>query len=243
MRRGKVFFLCVVLSVALVFPISIFADNATKSLDSVIVESFDPEDRTTDWLVRGSKFISEGYPKQVYAKAWPEALWGSNSEGKNLEVLGINTKFDRQGYNSIEIIPVIDASVDDWEHNPIILDGLVQSIDCWVWGSNFNYEMEVHLMDHNGVAWVLPMGSLKFAGWKNLSTKIPSNIPQTSKHVPFYRNLTLQKLVVWTNPKEVVNDFYLYIDQIKLLSDIFVTRYDGDTLIQADKFEEMWGGE
>jgi hypothetical protein len=46
--------------------------------------------------------------------------------------------------------------------------------------------------------------------------------------------------VLWTRPHERVNDFYVYFDHIKTLSDMFVTRFDGDTLAEEDRIQEIW---
>ncbi len=241
MKRSVVFFLFILLSAAFVIPSAVFADESTENLVSVVVESFDPETKASDWLVVGSKFITEGYPKQVYAKAWPEALWGYNTEQKDYQVLGIHAKWDRKGYNYLEIIPVVDASAEEWEHNPLPMKGRVKSFDLWVWGSMYDYNMEIHLMDFNGISWVLPLGNLKYTGWKNLVTKIPRYIPQAFKYIPYYKQMTFHKLMIWTTPQESVNDFFIYIDQLKILTDVFESRFDGDSLTWPDKIEEMWG--
>ena len=243
MKRGSVFFLCILLVIAFVIPATVFADESTENLVSIVVESFDPDDRATDWLVFGSKFATEGYPKQVYAKTWPEALWGYNTEQIDYEVLGINAKFDRQGYNNLEIVPVVDADAEEWEHNPLPLKGRVKSFDLWVWGSQFDYDIEVHLMDYNGINWVLPLGNLKYSGWKNLAADIPNYIPQATQYIPYYKQMTFEKLMIWTKPAEAVNQYYVYIDQLKILTDVFESRFDGDTLTWPDKMEEMWGNE
>lgn len=243
MKQASIFFLCVLLAIALFIPSTVFADESTENLVSIVVESFDPEDRASDWLVKGSKFITEGYPKQVYAKAWPEALWGYNTEQNDYQVLGINVKYDRQGYNNFEIIPVVDAAAEDWEHNSLPLKGRVKRFDCWVWGSMYNYDIEVHLMDYNGMNWVLPLGNLKYTGWKNLKAEIPNYIPQATKYIPYYKQMTFEKLVVWTAPEEAVDEYFMYIDQLKILTDVFESRFDGDTLTWPEKIDEMWGEE
>ena len=243
MKRGSILFLSILLAIAFVVPSTLFADESTENLVSIVVESFDPEDRTSDWLVLGSKFITEGYPKQVYAESWPEALWGYNKEGIDYQVLGINARFDRQGYNYLEIIPVVDATADEWEHNPLPLEGRVKRFDCWVWGSMYDYDIEMHLMDYNGINWVLPLGNLKYSGWKNLAADIPYYIPQATQYIPYFKQMTFEKLVIWTAPQESVHEYFVYIDQLKILTDVFESRFDGDTLTWPEKIEEMWGEE
>jgi len=243
MKRGSVLFLCILLAIAFVIPSMAFADESTENLVSWVVESFDPEDRTTDWLVKGSKFITEGFPKQVYAKNWPESLWGYNTENKDYEVLGVHARFDRKGYNNLEIIPVKDAGVEDWEHDPIALRGRVKTFDLWVWGSMYDYDIEVHFLDYNGINWVLPLGNLKYSGWKNLTVDLPNYIPQATKYIPYYKQLTFEKLVIWTSPQESVHEYYVYIDHLKILTDVFESRFDGDTLSWPEKINEIWGNE
>ncbi|MDC7226913.1 MAG: flagellar filament outer layer protein FlaA [Spirochaetales bacterium] len=239
MKRGSILFLCILLAMAFVIPSTVFADESTENLVSTVVESFDPADRTSDWLVLGSKFITEGYPKQIYAEAWPEALWGYNTEQNDYQVLGINARFDRQGYNYLEIIPVVDAEAEEWEHNPIPMKGRVKRFDCWVWGSEYDYSIEMHLMDYNGINWVLPLGNLKYTGWKNLAVEIPNYIPQATKYIPYYKQMTFEKLVIWTAPQESVHEYYVYIDQLKILTDMFESRFDGDTLTWPERVDEM----
>ncbi len=243
MKRGSFLFLCILLAIAFVIPSNAFADESTENLVSWVIESFDPEDRTSDWVVTASKFVTEGYPKQIYAKNWPEALWGYNLEGKDYEVLGINAKFDRKGYNYLEIVPITGDPAGDWQHNPIELKGRVQKFDCWVWGSMYDYNIELHLMDYNGVNWVLPVGNLKYSGWKNLAVDIPAYVPQSAVYIPYYKQLTFEKMVIWTMPYEAVDNFYIYIDHLKILTDVFESRFDGDTLTWPDKIGEMWGNE
>ncbi|HAK44409.1 MAG TPA: flagellar filament outer layer protein FlaA [Spirochaeta sp.] len=240
MKRGNILFLCILLAMAFVIPSTVFADESTENLVSRVVESFDPDDRTSDWLVLGSKFITEGYPKQVWAETWPEALWGYNTDQNDYQVLGINARFDRQGYNYLEIIPVVDAAADEWEHNPIPMKGRVKRFDCWVWGSEYDYSIEMHLMDYNGINWVLPLGNLKYTGWKNLVAEIPNYIPQATRYIPYYKQMTFEKLVIWTAPQESVHEYYVYIDQLKILTDVFESRFDGDTLTWPEKIDEMW---
>jgi hypothetical protein len=246
MRRGVL--LTVSLAVLLVFltPTLVFAQERTVNLESRILESFDPEERTTDWVVRGSKFVSEGFPRQTYAATWPEALFGANREDRQLEVLGAHFKFDRQGYNYIEFIPVRQNDEGDTVPNPIQIPGRPQQLDLWVWGSDFDYYMEAHVQDWRGVVHTLQLGSLDFTGWKNLRAGIPGYIPHSQRYAPYLEGLRLIKLVVWTKPNERVHNCYLYLDQIKVLTDTFVDRFDGDELARPERVDEIWqenGGE
>lgn len=278
MRRGGLLLTFLVALVFLILAGPVFADTATQNLMSKVIESFDnPEDPeaaewdSSEWIVRGSKFrtiikeqegdevtIIDEWPKKAYVETWPEALFGVNKEERDLKVLGVNGRFDRQGYNYIELIPairneegdlvprrpaVINDEGDIVPGNEITLPGRTKAIDLWVWGSNYDYYLEVHVRDFKGIVHVLPLGNLNYTGWKNLKVDIPNYIPQEGGYVTaggYLKELQLVKLVLWTRPEENVRDFYVYFDQIKTLTDMFVSRFDGDDLANQEKIQEIW---
>ena len=67
------------------------------------------------------------------------------------------------------------------------------------------------------------MGSIMFVGWKDLVVTISGAIPQSRKYIPRYAGLELTKLVLWTAPDEKVDDFYFFIDEINVITDLFET--------------------
>ena len=77
-RAGLVFGLLILMSVLLALPVT--ADEKTENLISSILEDFDNPDQSK-WIVIGSKFATEGFPKTAYPTAWPAALYGANREG------------------------------------------------------------------------------------------------------------------------------------------------------------------
>lgn len=239
MKRGNHFLLCLILLTSLLLPASLMADEQTENLVSIIIESFDPGSTSTQWVVQGSKFSTKGYPKMAIVEGWPEGLHGSNWDNEELEVMGINTQFDRQGYNYIEIIPVKKGDDGNLVPNPLPLKGRVKTIDTWVLGTKYNYYMEVHVRDFRGVVHVLNLGSLQYEGWKNLKANIPSYIPQSSTYAPYFEGLSLVKFMIWTTPTEKVGDYIVFIDQIKILTDDFVSRFDGDALLRTEVLNEI----
>jgi len=219
------------------------ADEMTLNLVSRVLESFDdPNVRT--WAFIPSKFGYDLEGKSLFEKryvdTWPEALFGKNRNKENLKVLGVHGSFLRKGYNYLEIVPGKGEGAD-FTPEPILFPGRAGILDLWVWGSNHNYYLEVHVRDYQGVFHVLPLGSIQHQGWKNLSVKIPGSIPQSWQYLPESRQMALTKFVLWTRPQEKVDDFYLYIDQIKVLTDLFEKRFDGDDLAEVDKVKEVWG--
>ena len=237
MRRASlVFGLFILMSILLVLPVA--ADEITENLMSVVLDDFDTPDQS-NWIAVGSKFATEGFPKIAFPTAWPEALYGANKEGNDYKVLGVWGKFDRQGYNYIELIP--DRKNDKDEYIGIPIPGRIKMLDLWVWGSQYDFYMEAHLMDYRGFTHVLNLGSIKHEGWKNLRSYIPSSVPQGRRYVPQLEPLHLTKLVIWTKPWERVDNFYIYIDYLKILSDMFITRFDGQDLAKPENVEKIWG--
>ena len=85
------------------------------------------------------------------------------------------------------------------------------------------------------------VGSIMFSGWKNMYLDIPSYIKQSVVYQPEYKGLRLTKIVVYTHPDEKVNNFYVYLDHLKVLSDKHESYYDGFNLTSPEKIEEIWG--
>ncbi|MCP4159686.1 MAG: hypothetical protein GY760_06400, partial [Deltaproteobacteria bacterium] len=239
---------------------SVFGDEKTLKMESEVIESFDaPGDITYEdgspviWQVIGSKFKKEGYPKMRYAsKTWPIDLFGKNPENSDtLQALGINGQFVREGYNTIDIIPGFGEG-DNWEDKGIQLPGRVKMFDFWVWGSNYNYTIEAHFMDFRGITHRFEMvaiddkrnlGSMNFSGWKNMYIDIPSSVRQAQNYKPNYAGLKLLKIVIRTAPQENVDNFYVYIDNLKVLSDFHESFFDGFELSSPEKIAEIWGTE
>ena len=239
---------------------SLYGDEYTTDYISIIL---DPFDGTTsrewsfggktysfdyEWRLDASKFASnvnnENFPKQTYVPVWPIALFGTNRDGKNLKSFGIWGKFDRRGYNWIDIYPVkAESDPDDPEPFEIPIPGRLQYMDMWVWGSNLNFYMEAYFRDYQGVVHCLHMGNLAYQGWRNLRVRIPTSMPQAKRVLPRLANLTFVKFRVWTTPMERVDNFYVYFNQMKILTDTFESLYDGDELGDPERVQELWGQE
>ena len=245
MKKGGL----IILSIIFFFLLadSVFSDEATENLQAFVVESWDNPDESP-WIVRGSKFSSiiktdsgdDVYPKMGFVNSWPSNLHRKQPEGKTLRVLGIHGKFDRRGYNYLEIIPAKKNSSGELEAREVLLPGRVKNMDIWVWGANFDYYLEAHLMDYRGINHVLNFGSFKYTGWKNLTVHIPTYIPQSVVYAPALKGLKLIKFVMWTRPSERVDDFYLYLDEFKVFTDMFESIWDGEDLANPQRVEELW---
>jgi hypothetical protein len=226
-----------------------FGDDYAYQIESRILDSFDGDtDTTYVWKVMGSKFSTktdeDTYPKLAYVATWPSAIFGSNPEGKDLKSLGVWAKYDRRGYNWVDIYPT--TSGDDGEDSKpaeIPIPGRAQVLDAWVWGANMNLSLEAYVRDYRGIVHRLPMGSLHFTGWKNMRTAISPLIPQSKRILPRLAPLTFVKFRIWTSPNEEVRDIFIYIDQLKVLTDSFEAHYDGEELADPKRIQELWSGD
>ena len=246
MRPGyRVVIGTVVALLAIVAASPVFADEATKNLVSKMLESFD-KPGTITWSVRGSDFSKPGTIPPIdmsYIRTWPDQVYGNNKEKADLWAMAVRGSFNRRAYNYIEIVPVDPSKkgADGLpEPKPIAIPGRAQAIDLWAWGANYNYWLDIHLQDYRGVDHVLHLGSLRYSGWRNLSVTIPGSIPQASPYIPRFRGLVITKLVMWTRPEEPVDGFYLFLDDLKVLTDLFESRFDGDELADPDYLNELW---
>jgi hypothetical protein len=249
MKQGSFKAVCLML-LAIIAVGAAFGDDITINSTSIILESFDG-DSPYNWNVAGSKFATKNddgeWPQCAFVAAWPQALHGINREGKDLKSLGIWGKFDRQGFNWIDIYPT-DAESDGGEgddsegfnNKEIPIPGRLQYMDLWVWGSNLDYTLEAYFRDFQGVVHVIDLGHLNYQGWKNLQVKIPTRIPQSKRVLPRLAGLTFIKFRVWTPPTEPVSDFRIYFDQFKILTDTYENLFDGDELALPERIEELW---
>jgi hypothetical protein len=246
LARGLIILFCIALPYA-------YADDKTVNLESRVVISFDKNETLTDvngeavhWVWKNattarerysSKFRAEGMPILSMANAWPIALHGSNPKNRDdLQALGMRFAFDRKEYNWVDIVPL---KGDDLP-TEIPLPGRVQQMDMWVWGSNYDYYLEVYVRDYKGVVHIIPMGELRFEGWRNLRVNVPNNIPQSKRYLPKRESLSLVKFRIWTRPTEKVDNFYTFFDHFKVLTDTFEALYDGDDLADPEALSEIF---
>lgn len=252
MRRG----IGVSILLVLLLTAAAGADEVTRNWQSIVLEDFDDGD--SQWIVRGGKFLAvadedgDGEPEndyeypfeyQIVDGVWPEEM--GQPESENPGVLGIQASFTRRGYNYIEFVPIEDEPDEDGNPVPraITIPGRPEAIDVWAWGSNYDYYLEVQVRDYRGIVHNLKLGNLGYAGWRNLVTDIPNYIPRAVRFVPQRRRMELVKVVLWTRPEESVAGFHFYLDQIKVLTDMFETGFDGEQLAEPDFVQEVWGTE
>lgn len=247
MRTGRL--LSYGLMIVLLVPaVASAQQRATTNFQSIVVEDFDdPEE--SPWMVVGSRFIAEDYPRVSWVRTFPEALYRREPEERTLRALGVQAAFDRKGYNFLEYIPAQRDESGEMVPRSITLPGRVHHIDMWVWGSNFNYYVDIHVQDYRGIPHVLRLGDINFRGWRNLRIPVPHTIPQDSRFtaeilagnvVSDARSLELTKIVLWTRPMERVNGFFVYFDEINVETDLFREPFDGEELQDPDFIQNLW---
>jgi hypothetical protein len=241
MRPGWRAFLGTTLVMAFFFASALaMADEITQTIASRSIANFDDPASLGNWIVQASKYAVKDYPQVQLVRTWPEALYGKNRDNKTLFALGIRGSFERKSYNFIEIIPAAKGADGKLAPQAIPIPGRAKSIDMWVWGANYDFWMDAHIRDYQGIDHVLHMGSLRYPGWRDLSATISGAIPQARTYIPRYAGLELTKLVVWTAPGEKVDDFYVFIDEISVLTDLFETKFDGEDLADTASLNDLW---
>jgi len=249
-------FLFITLSIA-AFPL--YGDEHTVDLMSIILDRLDGSTTSEwsfggrtfthefEWAVDASRFATvinnERWPRVAYVEAWPMALFGTNRANADLRSLGVWGRFDRRGHNWIDLFPIVPGTGGNGEAPvpfEIPIPGRVRYMDMWVWGSNHNFYLEAYFRDHRGVVHAVPMGSLAFQGWRNLRLRIPAHIPQSRRTLPRYAGLEFVKFRIWTTPFENVDNFFIYFNQLKILTDVFESLFDGNDLADPARARELW---
>jgi hypothetical protein len=201
-----------------------------EDIQSVVIEDF--EDNDSSWQITASRFTDEDFPQLKFGvEGRPIGLSSTYPEDEHKYVMGVKAAFTRKGYNSVTIYP----------EEELLVPGRAKKLDIWVWGANYYYNLEAHLRDYRGIVHRIPMGSLHFMGWRNLSVDIPKHIPQTIRYLPMEKPLSLVRLVIWTEPTERVDSYIIYFDHLKVLTDMYTQRFDGDVL--ADQSDEIWSSQ
>ena len=256
MKYGSIKAVCLIV-LACITVLSAYGDDRTVDLTSIVLEHFD-EETTHEWLegkrtrsfeyswvLAASKFATKSededgnevaYPLMAYLDTWPIALYGYNREGKTIKSLGIHGRFDRRGYNWIDLYPV-NGDGDPFE---IPMPGRIRYLDLWVWGSNLDFNVEAFVRDHQGTVHIVKLGNLGYTGWKNLRANIPNHISQAKRVQPSLARLHFVKFRIWTSPAESVDNFYIYLKQFKVLTDTFESPFDGDELADPDLVPQLW---
>jgi len=241
MKQGGLL-IAVVFLVFSVCLMPVAAQSESVNYETYIIDDFDNPDATDwTWKAFGSKFVTQGFPIVKSFDGLPNALrvMQSKDSEQTPKILGVEVKFDRKGDNWLDIVPMkADADGKDVPFE-IPFKGRVARIDMWVWGAHYNYELQLLVRDCNGRVYTLSMGLVNHEGWKNMSVNVPANILQVSPYLNGVQQMSLVAIRLRTMPLERVDNFYIFFDQFKALTDTYLPSYDGFDLVGTDFAESQ----
>lgn len=228
-----------------VIGLPLFAQPSSKSVETFVMEDFDSAGEQNylykgktyswDWAVNSSRFVAEGYPKTGYYEGIPNSLKQlRKGSDKEFKVFGVKTAFNRKGDNWFEVYPTLD---DKPFEIPFV--GTVTQLDFWMWGANYKYYLEVMVRDSLGTVHVLPAGSLCFSGWKNIIVNIPGWVQQHSHLRSGPEDMTFVGFRIRSDAAEYVDNFVLFIDQIKYTTNSLSYIFDGYELKDVEFEDEQ----
>ncbi len=122
--------------------------------------------------------------------------------------------------------------------NFIWITGKLKEAYVYVWGGNFNYDLEAHFQDYKGNDFILPISNLSYKGWKNLKITIPIALRQTRHKIPNTQPLKFLRFKVISDPYEDPSEFYMYIDYFHAIVDTYEQSFFGEEL---QFVEDYWG--
>jgi len=202
-----------------IFVLPVFFVRASENVTSVLVEDFNEL-----WTYTASENLDKEKAKItiVDAGANNDLLYPEESQGRPKKSLGFKCGFYNQGFNWITFFPP----------KPIVLPGKAKKIQLWVMGMKYRYNLEIWLEDYLGMAHKIDMGSIYFSGWKSMTREIPWYVPQQESSYPMDRPLKITKIILRADPDERCDRFYIYLDQIRIITDIYEEPFDGLDLIK-----------
>ena len=111
-------------------------------------------------------------------------------------------------------------------------------LSLWVWGCAKRYNLDAYFEDYNGIVHKVSMGSLNFRGWRKITVKIPTSIPQASKSTPLKRALKFLRFKISSELDEDPGAFYLYFAYMEALFNPLELPYHGQYLEVNNR--EIW---
>ena len=232
MKHGGLILAGIVLVFLSVF-VPLAADEGAINYQTYMVDDFDNPDGQ-DWSYKavGSKFVADGYPLLKYFDGMPRSVRVMQDSDEKAKYLGLQFKFNRKGDNWVDIVPTKQGANGE-EAYEIPFKGIIQRFDMWVWGAGYYYDLEIIVRDCEGRTHTLSMGPVNFKGWKNMYVRVPTSIPQRSKYLGNKRHMFFVALRIRTRPTERVDDFKIFFDQFKALTNVYVDSYDGFELTET----------
>ncbi|MGL4981648.1 MAG: flagellar filament outer layer protein FlaA [Treponemataceae bacterium] len=227
MKRNWFLFVCFTF-IALFCGSALFA-NGTESFESVLIDNFDDTEKVEwTWRAQSSRYVTEGYPRVQHFEGIPNSLkFQRKEDDPPAMILGVEARFDRKGDNWIEIYPSTTNEEGATVPYEIPLHGIVKQLDAWVWGAGYDYSLVILIRDAHGSVHEFPLGKLDYLGWKNRSAILPTWLVQKSRYRSGLKNAAFVGFRIKASALAPVDQFVIYFDNLKYLSNTFVDLYDG----------------
>jgi hypothetical protein len=188
-------------------------DKANPQLQEISVTKFEDDGFWTGSMSRDDGFITlrkfEGGPA---AKKPLDAEKNAQINEPDVYVLGVKVEHLHRAVTSFSVIP----------SRPISMPGVVKTISVWVAGRNVKHELYAMVNDQFGNTAKIPMGSLAFSGWRQLTGAVPPSIKQLNPRFAGRSGLTLQSFLIEADPEETYGVYYIYFDDLRVVTDMFI---------------------
>jgi flagellar filament outer layer protein Flaa len=135
----------------------------------------------------------------------------SGIDEPDVNVIGSKVSFYRRGMSTFSIRPV----------RPLPIEGITKTISVWVAGRNTNHILQLEISDHFGNTAFINMGKLNFVGWKQVTVSVPPSIKQRDYHYNNRMGISIQGFNILCDLDETYGSYYLYLDDIRAVSDLF----------------------
>jgi hypothetical protein len=213
-------------------------DSAQQNLEEVSVDKFEQEGywrasiSSDSGFISSRLFLSDGPDGKAEEPILAEEA-NLNPPPEDKYVLGARVDFLRRGHASFTLTPV----------HPIPIRGITKTISVWAVGRNYNHKLSIIIRDYFGRTFELAMGTLNFQGWKKLTVAIPpqaedgrNGIVQQNYHYNNDIGISVVGFRVDCDPAETYGTYYLYLDDLRAVTDLFFETDGRDKDDMADSW-------
>ena len=195
-------------------PVLIGSDKANPQLATVMINKFEDDGFWTGSMSRDDGFITlrKFESKGALAKKPIPAEKDAKIDEADNYVVGAKIDHLHRAVTSFSIIP----------SRPISMPGVVKTISVWVVGRNVNHQLYAMVNDQFGNTAKIPMGSLAFTGWRQLTGAVPPSVKQIDPRYESHSGLTFQSFLIETDPAETYGQYYIYFDDLSVVTDLFI---------------------
>lgn len=191
---------------------NIGVERSQSQIQPMTIEKFEDDGAWVGYIPRDDGFIHlrkfEGGP--VDKKSEPAEEQAGIKESDKY-VLGAKIEHLHRAVTYFEFMPV----------RPLPIPGITKTISLWVVGRNVKHQLYVIVADHFNNRAKIPMGDLAFTGWKKMTAAVPPSIKQSDPRYNNKQGIYITSLLVETDPAETYGNYYIYFDDLRVLTDLF----------------------